>query len=134
MRISLFDKKNVMYSSLNGWKPVDIIDPGLISILLKKIKMPALLIKRDRYWSCDLKSWVIPYKFFKWIYFYKNGITMIEPVKFEPVFAPAIYTLDEIKKEYPNRWLIPIHPEILVKHDGKLLKFSELKQFYDICE
>lgn len=77
-----------------------------------------------KYWSKKYNKWIIPWKRLKFL----NRKDEIYELKNYPIVYESI---EEIKKEYPNRWLIPISPEIFVKHNNKYLKITELKEFYE---
>lgn len=84
-------------------------------------------VEEDKYWSKTKLKWVTPFKF-KIL----NSIFNINPTKdkYQVKNYPIVYTTEEILKKYPNRWSIPTSPEILVKHNGCLLKITELKEIY----
>lgn len=78
--------------------------------------------KENKYWNVDLNKWVHGWKLENSKYKF--------PDKFKIISYPAIYTLEDIKKEYPNRWLIPTSPEIIIKYNNKLYKITELKDIW----
>jgi hypothetical protein len=92
----------------------------------------------DKEWSVELGAW-FQYRKYWFLYFYTIslfGKKDIYKISFSRIKSfkvksfPLIYTLEEIKKLYPNRWLIPASPEILIKYNKRLYKVTELKEFY----
>jgi hypothetical protein len=51
-------------------------------------------------------------------------------IQYRVVSYPVVLSLAAVKAKYPNRWMIPVSPEIVVKHNGRIYKFSELKELY----
>lgn len=92
---------------------------------MKKL-LSGLFDYENKYWSRSQKKWVTPFKgkYFKWL----NAF--LPHKSFFPVSYPVVYTPKELVAEYPNKWNIPVSPEIKVLHEGKLIGFSDFKQFY----
>lgn len=48
----------------------------------------------------------------------------------ETKLPPVILSLQELKENYENKWLIPVHPEIVCRYENKIYEFSRLKEIW----
>lgn len=109
------------------------------AVYKRYLYISGFLRRSEKYWSIKKGSWVEYFKIDP-LYFYR--ITLFNKrtrytidIKSLPVFNPksypVIYTPEELKERYPNRWIVPPSPDFLVKHEGRYYKITELKQFYN---
>lgn len=95
----------------------------------------------DKNWNPEYNRWIDGYLLLDFIYIYRFSLfgdknkykVSFKNIQsnYKPISYSVILSLEELKRKYFHKWLVPTSPDIRVKHNGKLLSFPDYKSLYD---